>query len=221
MTTLPHPFIIGFSGRKNAGKDTCASVLTSHILETYGLSTDNPERLVKTYAFAGPLKHMCRQFYGLTEEQCYGTNEQKNSLTRIRWEDFPIPEIAAQHEGFMTSREVQQYVGTEIIRRMFPNAHVHATMFDICTDRPRIALVTDCRFSNEVAGIQELGGKVIRLTRVVYPEDNHESETALDPENYDWRNFDYILDNQNLDLVQQKIMLLTVIHQWGVCRSFR
>jgi hypothetical protein len=94
-------------------------------------------------------------------------------------------------------------------------------MFDICTDRPRIALVTDCRFSNEVAGIQELGGKVIRLTRVVYPEDNHESETALDPENYDWRNFDYILDNQNLDLVQQKIMLLTVIHQWGVCRSFR
>lgn len=209
MKTRP-PCIIGFSGRKGSGKNTCADFITAHI---YGSKSLSVAPTVQTYAFADPMKRMCMQFFGLTHDQCYGTNEQKNSFTILRWEDFPVVAIAAQHDGFMSAREVLQFFGTEILRKMYMNTHVQALMYDIDHDECFLAQITDVRFPNEVAGIQARGGKVIRLTRVIYSEDQHESETALDPENYDWNNFDYILDNADLDLTQQKNSVLNLINE--------
>ena len=215
--SLPHPFIIGFSGKKSSGKNTCADVLIERLLNTY--LTDCPsQQIVKSYSFADPMKRMCRKFFGLTMEQCYGTNDQKNSPTIVHWADFPVSGIMTEEQSqrHMTAREVLQYFGTEVIRRMEPDAHVRALMSDIEEDNPRFALNTDARFPNEVSAIQERGGKVIRLTRCIYPDDKHDSETALDPENYDWNNFDYVLDNQNLNLSEQGVLLINLATKWGI-----
>ncbi len=210
--------IIGFSGRKSSGKNTCADVLTDLILDTKlnTYKTLMPEQIIKSYAFADPMKRVCTQFFGLTWNQCYGTNEQKNTETLVQWENFPVAGLAENigRHGPMTAREVLQYFGTEILRKMEPNAHVRALMWDIVKDSPQFACVTDVRFPNEVAAIKECGGKVIRLTRVVYPNDTHESETALDEENYDWNNFDYILDNESISLEQQLRVLHIVATAW-------
>ena len=54
----------------------------------YASSTFWP--FVRAYNFADPLKRMCIGLFGLTREQCYGTDEEKNSLTDILWDDIPI-----------------------------------------------------------------------------------------------------------------------------------
>lgn len=215
---MTKPFIIGFSGRKGSGKNTCADVLTERIYETHDGQNIPRVKLVRTYAFADPMKRVCQQFFGLTPEQCYGENSQKNTPSIVHWGNFPAQVGIDRPERYMTGRELLQYFGTEVLRRMDTQAHVRALLWMINDENPLYAFVTDVRFPNEVAAVQENGGKVIRLTRCLYPDDNHESETALDPENYDWNNFDYILDNKNIGLVEQKILLLTLATQWGIIR---
>ena len=54
----------------------------------------------------------------------------------------------------------------------------------------------------KVEGIQKVGGIVARLTRNPY-NDDHDSETALDKENYDWDKFNVIIDNADLTIEEQ------------------
>ncbi len=207
------PLIIGFSGKKHSGKDTCAKVIADEVFEmTSGLLD------TRTYAYAGPMKRLCMQFFGLTHEQCYGTDERKNSLTALWWKDFPVPSCITEENKHrqMTAREVLQFFGTEIIRKLDTNAHVNALMWDIEHQNPRIGLIVDVRFPNEVSAIQKRGGKVIRLTRCLYPNDKHASETSLDPENFDWGKFDYILDNRELSVSEQQVTLLALAKKWNI-----
>ncbi len=44
---------------------------------------------VKIYSFADVLKELCVNVLGLKPEQCYGTDEQKNSLTHLKWDNLP------------------------------------------------------------------------------------------------------------------------------------
>ena len=75
--------IIAFSGRKQSGKSTAGEYLQSLM---YSL---NPKIDIRTYSFADPLKQICINLLGLSNEQCYGSDEDKNSLTSLRWEDIP------------------------------------------------------------------------------------------------------------------------------------
>lgn len=194
---------------------------------------------VKRYSYATHLKNFCIDVMGLTEEQVYGTNEQKNTLTQYLWENMPIPQNYYQtyiedgehlkfngdelyfrnidfKTGLMTAREVLQYVGTEIGRQMYSNLWVDSCIRTILKEESGQALINDARFPNEVEAIQKVGGKVIRLTKVVNPEDKHESETALDRENFDWSKFDAVIDNQNLGIhdTHAKIFQLLIDWEW-------
>lgn len=203
---------------------------------------ENLHDYVKIYSFADTLKQkVCIDVLGLSHGQCYGTDEEKNSLTHLKWEDMPgiiiptkaseilcdidgygenpsmlekaVPNIIVHDEGIMTAREVLQFVGTEIFRKMHSNVWVDALFRQIEKDAPLLAVISDCRFPNEVMAVKEIGGKVIRLTRTI-KEDNHPSETALDRENFDWDIFDCVLDNQNMSTAEQAAALEEILHEW-------
>lgn len=155
--------------------------------------------VAKIYSFADPLKQdICMNILGLTYDQCYGSDEHKNELTNLVWPDNP--------DRRMSARDVMQYVGTDIFRKMKPNVWVDATINSIKKDQPKIALITDCRFPNEVEAIRNNGGKVVRLTKDPY-QSNHISETILDKNVYDWSNFDYVIDNQEMSILEQCLEL--------------
>jgi hypothetical protein len=164
--------------------------------------------------------------FGLSYNQCYGTDEEKNQPTHLRWEDMPgvvtNKKVAKDnglvyHEpGFMSCRELMQFIGTEIFRKMSGNVWVDTTIRLIQAESPRLALIGDCRFPNEVEGIQKAGGKVIRFTRNPFPNDKHPSETALDKENFDWSRFDYVLDNEKMDINTQNNELYKVLNDMGM-----
>jgi hypothetical protein len=74
-------------------------------------------------------------------------------------------------------------------------------------------LFTDCRFPNEVEGVQSAGGKVIRFTRNPF-EDDHHSETALDEDKFDWKKFDWVLDNKEMTISEQNEAIYNKLVEW-------
>ena len=78
-----------------------------------------------------------------------------------------------------------QVFGTDVMRQMFDDCiWVNATFRSIRRDNPDIALIPDTRFPSELRAIYANNGYVIRLTRNVYMQDRHPSETALDDWNW-------------------------------------
>jgi hypothetical protein len=102
----------------------------------------------------------------------------------------------------MTAREVMQYIGTDVFRKVYPNVWADATIRKIKADGTDMAIICDCRFPNEVEAITKAGGKVIRYTRDPL-HDMHSSETALDKENFDWGKFSHVIDNADLTIIEQ------------------
>ena len=173
---------------------------------------------IKLYSFASLLKrNICMEVLGLSHEQCFGTDEQKNSLTKLQWQDMPIMRTDKREplkEGPMSARQVMQFVGTDLFRKMYEKVWVEATIKQIKTEQPELAIVTDCRFPDEIEGIQQVGGKVIRLHRAPFKEDEHESEKALDNKNFHYSKFDAVLSNQNMTIPQQSESLYNILRKW-------
>ncbi|RLI46895.1 hypothetical protein DRO61_08665, partial [Candidatus Bathyarchaeota archaeon] len=156
------------------------------------------------------------ELLGLKWEQCYGTDDEKNSLTHIKWEDMPSPPNKPHNKrGKMTGREVMQYVGTDIFRNMHQEVWTSATINRIKKDGSKFAVITDCRFPNEVEAVQNAGGKVVRFTRCPFPKDSHSSEIALDEDKFDWLKFDAVIDNKIATISDTNGMFYRTLEDWG------
>lgn len=158
---------------------------------------------IKVYHFADYLKSIAINLFDLDSTKVYGSDEDKNSLTNFSWSKMPS---AKRKKGKLTIREFLQYFGTEIVRKIKNDAWVDSTLKLIESEASEIALIPDVRFPNEVLAIRQKGGIVIRLTRDIY-NDKHECESSLDKDNFDWSNFDHIIDNSNssIEQLQNKI----------------
>ena len=211
--------IVGISGKKQSGKNTAANQIIAQYINARGrylptaLGVDTvgklhwpagfllvpPEAILEAadiglLAFADTLKEFCVNALGLTREQCYGTDADKDTMTTLRWDTLPLS-IRQRHTplppggaapgtlvyGPMTAREVMQVFGTDIMRAWYPKIWVNACIRKAQAFDGPLVLITDVRFPDEVAAAQGAGGKVIRLLRAPYRQrDQHESEIALD-----------------------------------------
>ena len=210
-------FIIGISGKKQSGKNTLCDSLCEWLRGRYG------EKSCKIYSFADALKEkVCMDALGLSYKQCYGTDEEKNSLTIYKWENIPHRirydnKLGCEYapngevckhilpEGQMTAREVMQIAGTDIFRKYFDDSiWVNATFRAIEKENFDFALISDVRFPSEVEGVAKKNGIIFRLLRDVCESDIHESEIALD--NYDWKSLGgkvRLIDNRNMSINEQ------------------
>ncbi len=235
--------IICLSGKKRSGKNTAANYIAgAYLLQTQQIvdfsidiggllhvrMIDSSPWLtigenefssfnfsnIKFYSFADPLKTFCMDVFGLTYEQCYGTEEQKNSLTNIRFRDLPQvnEELDVECGECLTARRVLQYFGTDIVRRMCADAWVNATISKIKRENPKVAIITDARFPNEILGIEQIGGKTIRLLRDVCENDSHPSEKALD--DFQQNQYSCIINNQDLTVEEQNKHIQIFIKSW-------
>ena len=168
--------IIGISGHKQSGKSTLAECLALEF-EDGGLSQLLPYYEVQEISFAGPIKVLVWDYFVASAR--YELPRECDD-----WDCLDRAEIKdAMHPCGKTLREILQYVGTDAFRSIWPDIWV--AVYKMCCrrfgdDDNALILTPDVRFPNEVKAIQDMGGKVIRLTRTPFPEDNHESETALD-----------------------------------------
>jgi hypothetical protein len=214
--------ILALSGRKQAGKN-----LIHRLIGAINLANS---RLTTCCSWADPLKKLCVDILNLEPDQVYGDDAVKNSpVPHLLWENFPIQDarlirnshgmVTDLRRGPMTAREVMQYWGTDIFRTAYRQVWIDAGRREIerlCHEYPTICVInTDTRFPDEVAAIQAMGGKVLRLMRDSFRE-SHDSESALDRDRFDWNCFDAVLDNTVTDPVDTLRMAYPVLLDWGV-----
>ena len=165
--------IVGFGCTAQVGKDTAAEYLEKEF----------PGR-VKRVAFADKLKKVAMDLFGLSWEQCYGSQE--------------IKEAVDPRYG-LTPREILQGIG-EKMRDVYPDIWVD-TVFN--TTIPELekqgfdcVVISDVRYPNEADKIHKEGGYVVKVTRKgsgVTVGASHSSETSMK----DYHDFDYILENDS------------------------
>lgn len=208
--------IILISGKKQSGKSSSVDYCLEQFNKNY------PNLLIKQYSFADPLKRFLIDIIGLQECQCNGSDEEKNSLTNIKWGNLPFsekkrndlflnsrPETKTYEiisESFMTGRELMQIFGTEIIRGMYSSVWAEAALRRIQNEKPDIAIICDSRFPDEIETFKNTNPIIVRLLRNIY-NSNHRSETALD--NFDWSSCSNVklIDNSFISLEEKNALV--------------
>jgi hypothetical protein len=129
-------------------------------------------------SMADPLKRGCQMFFGFSDQSLWGASEYRTPIVR----------------------EALQKIGTDIVRRIDPDAWVKILSrrirdvfrgqedeFGRYVLTPNImgVIIPDVRFPNEVSFVKSLGGIIIRIRRgegLLQGSDysKHESENALD-----------------------------------------
>lgn len=206
--------IILISGKKRSGKDSTADFINCYIQ-------------TQKYSFADPLKVFCMRVFGLTYDQCYGTTDEKETPSLIKWTDLPFgsderEDIINRYYGLkfdypytLTARQVLEIFGTDICRKMNYDCWVQATSRTILETHPPTAVIADCRFPNEIDYFVNNPDYetplIIRLGRDPY-QSKAASEVALDK--YDWSKFGnnfYYIDNKNCSIEEKNEMIFNQI----------
>lgn len=190
--------IIGLSGRKQSGKTVCSEFIKRLLLS-------NGYQDVEIFNFADPLKEdICMNMFNLSYEQCYGEDDRKNEFVDAYW-----------NEEQLSARELMQLIGTDLFRKLNPSVWVNALLNKIKKSNHQIVIISDCRFPNEVEAIKKHNGLVFRLNRNPHKSE-HISESILDASRYDWKNFDAIINNENMTVREQFDKLKKLILHFNI-----
>ncbi len=123
--------IIGLSGQAGCGKDTCADFLVEH------------HGFVKV-ALADPIKRAAMEWWDFTEEQLWGSSEERNKPDKRYMRPTPahiqrriqqdVSEYVVNGDGrpddefYLTPRHALQQIGTEVGRAIDSDVWVRYTM---------------------------------------------------------------------------------------------
>ena len=176
--------LIAFAGKAGSGKDVAGDLICW-------------EHQAVKVSLADPMKRICRDVYGFSDEQLWGASEHRSE---------PVERLNG-----LTARHALQQLGTNWGRGCYENTWVdilirthlmiqegthdysaHSGLYKAACDvmtrdrlKGRHVVCTDVRFPNEVEAINRAGGKVIHIIR---PEQRnlqgaaglHASEVSLD-----------------------------------------
>ena len=187
--------LIGLAGRKESGKSELASICNKYGYETL--------------SFATPLKTLIANLLGITITDVNKLKNANNTYVLQSMDliflsketDIPIEIIKEKcgDKSFKNTRELMQFIGTDLIREYCSDWHINKVREIIETNDDKNFVIDDVRFPNERELIESLGGT---LWFVIRPKldnvSNHISETALK-----WQEFDNIIvNNKSLEYLK-------------------
>lgn len=178
-----HKKIIGLTGWIGAGKDTVAEYLVA-------------EHNFRRESWAGSLKDAVASIFGWDRTMLEGLTTQdraKREIVDDWWANrLGIPEL--------TPRWVLQQWGTEVGRQAFHDDIWIASLENKIRNTQQNIVISDCRFPNEIATIQKLGGEVWWVVRGDLPH---------------WYNIAYRQNTTNWDaqwVLQDHSLLMEQLH---------
>lgn len=187
--------IIVLSGKARSGKDTVANILE-------GLF-HKEKRTVRVIAYADFLKTILSKCFLLSPEQLYG-NMKEAPIEGLKMNTGSLLES----DRCWTPRELLQYIGTDVFRKINPDCWVNVVRSKALYDSDAAhTIITDGRFPNEIDWVVERGGFHIHIERSERDFSNnntHISETSLDNINCCDNTF-VLHNNGTLDALKIKI----------------
>jgi len=174
--------VVAFAGRMSSGKSELAKVCQAAGYE-------------KIY-FALPLKQLSAKMLSITIDELNhlkASGEQvdlkmDNSMIdalceATGLENGQIKEICGNNTILHTVRDILQFVGTDIIRKLCPNWHVEHVISMMQKDKKYV--IDDVRFKNELNALMRIGAVTWFVIRPdMFKVSHHESE-----ENLRWQDF--------------------------------
>jgi len=162
--------IIGICGKKRSGKDTVADIL----VKEYGFTK---------YAFADPIKEICRTAFLWDSERING----------------PEKEVIDPQWG-LSPREAMQRIGTELFQvelgEYLPDfkdtngrllwARRFKYWYENINDNQNV-VVSDVRFKHEHTILIDLDALFLKISRPNFVIDPHSSESNIDSLSYDYK----------------------------------
>lgn len=165
MNDHPQP-LIAVHGFKQSGKDTLAHLLVSE----YGY-----QRL----AFADRVKDAIHVIFGVSKEDLYGSDADKQKLSPVRWSDLEnVMREKKDDQAYLSIRELLQIFATEICRDKIPA--IWYRFLPIQSDE--LTVISDLRFLNEAEHLKSLNALIIEVKRPSALGSHHASEAGLPKE---------------------------------------
>lgn len=142
--------IVGINGLAQHGKDTSAAFL-QHYLNTHGFTCE-------IMSFAKPIKEIAKYVFGMTEDDVNTSAGKKRVIENARG---------------LTSRVIQQKVGTESFRDVF-YSEIWTDFFirNAANSEADVIAIPDMRFDNEidlVGAFPETQGWLVATAKVFNP----------------------------------------------------
>jgi len=145
--------IIGICGLIGSGKDTIADYLQNI-------------HQFRRESFAHTLKDAVAAVFGWDRELLEGRTKESRA-----WREQVDPWWSTRlNMPHLTPRWVLQYWGTEVARKSFHDDIWIAALENKLRKTTDDIVISDCRFTNEIKAIKNVGGIVIRVTRGPEPE---------------------------------------------------
>jgi hypothetical protein len=196
-------------------------------------AADSMWPFIKNYSFAESLKEITIDLFECPRNLVYGSDEDKQTvMDHLLWENMsgvitdsefwnyitpdgdPEGGLLYHEPGPMTIREFLQFFGSDIMRKMYEPVWVNRCIKDILTENSGVAVISDCRFNNEIDAVQENNGKIIGLTRNPF-DDKHKSENSFDLEKCD-----AVIDNQDMNIREMCDEAVKILKDWGWIQTF-
>lgn len=211
--------IIGLTGKKRSGKNTCAKFIED-ICEENNIITH-------TMAFADYLKFTLsinwQNYNGfeLTYDDFDGTGidrEYKLDMSQEQFEDYMtrcirylknhglkgnMPEIPVINNNEFTIRKFLQTLGTDIVVSMDKMYWVNMVFnyIDKLIPRSHVVIITDCRQLHEIDTVRNNNGQIIHIKKNTLTNDSHITEQDLPILEGDI----VIENNDSLEIFQKKV----------------
>lgn len=192
--------IIGISGKIGAGKDT----IVNDFIE------NNKTLNISKFRFGDEVKIFCMNHLGLPWEKLWGSQKEKNELSKYSYEHlskfFYSPDYKNFAGRFLTYRQIMQIIGDGLrkidtecwVRPTLDKIYQHNRFLTFSGQRlDDFIFISDIRYKTEANKIREIGGKIVRLTRFL--------ELSMNPSETDMDDYvaDYLIDNKNMSKYHQ------------------
>jgi len=199
--------LIILSGEARSGKDTFGKIL-SELLKKEG-------EHFNTIAFADALKKLVMSEFNLTYEQVYG------NLKELEDKRYPKMSVKGHCTGFWTPREILQFIGTDVYRKIDKSYWIKK-LYKQIELVPANYIITDGRFINEIDSALDRDGihfRVERKNKDFTNNRNHSSEKELRDYTIN-RIFSYIVKNdynneKDLEVYMSKMVVPIILEKLG------
>lgn len=160
---MTRPVVVALLGRAGSGKSTAAAHLEEHFTAA-------------RYSFARPLKELAKELFGLTDEQVYGTQAQKEEVD-VRYG------VSARDLLIRLGEGARKHIGS----RVWADGCINAILAQHAQGGPSLHVIEDLRHINEAEMVKtdpRIRGYVVKLEygnrQSSSSYDNAPSEASVD-----------------------------------------